>query len=350
MSPSAALVSRDPHHREALHRLCAAAGLSLAVCPDAPTAAWRSAVVVLVATDCADAVARLPRRPAVLLLAGAGDGAGDDVATWRAAARVGAEDVLCPGVDDRALLERLTRAAEAGGPAGRQVAVVPGSAGAGASTTAVAVALVVAAAGPATLVDLDPRGGGLDLLLGMEHADGARWPQLAATRGVVRAAALDAALPRRGALRVVSAGREDGAELPAAAVDSVLDAARRLGPVVVDLPPAATPSGEAALRGCDASVLVVRAEVRAVAAAAVVLSALTGLPASPLLAVRVSRRDRIGPADVARALGMEPAAVIATDAGVPVAGDRGELARVLARGRVGSAGEELARLLFGAAA
>ena len=59
-----------------------------------------------------------------------------------------------------------------------------GSGGVGASTLAAGLAFVAARSGRRTaLVDLDPGGGGLDLLVGAERLDGWRWPRLVAARG-----------------------------------------------------------------------------------------------------------------------------------------------------------------------
>ena len=55
------------------------------------------------------------------------------------------------------------------------LAVVGGSGGVGASTFAAALAT---AAAPATLIDLDPVSGGIDVLLGIEDVPGARWSGL----------------------------------------------------------------------------------------------------------------------------------------------------------------------------
>src|SRR3712207_7123198 len=50
------------------------------------------------------------------------------------------------------------------------------------------------------LVDADPLGGGLDLVLGWEQVDGLRWPSLAEADGRVDPPALLQALPHRGDL------------------------------------------------------------------------------------------------------------------------------------------------------
>src|SRR5690242_21033170 len=52
------------------------------------------------------------------------------------------------------------------------------------------------------LIDGDPLGGGLDLLLGEEQADGLRWPGLAEVSGRVTPAALRRDLPQYGSLSI----------------------------------------------------------------------------------------------------------------------------------------------------
>ena len=48
------------------------------------------------------------------------------------------------------------------------------------------------------MVDADPVGGGIDLVVGAEHAPGVRWPELAGTSGRLSAASLSDALPKLG--------------------------------------------------------------------------------------------------------------------------------------------------------
>jgi CO dehydrogenase nickel-insertion accessory protein CooC1 len=61
-----------------------------------------------------------------------------------------------------------------------------GRGGAGASVLATALALTASRLDrPTMLVDADPYGGGLDLVLGAEKTGGLRWPDLAGTRGRV---------------------------------------------------------------------------------------------------------------------------------------------------------------------
>ena len=124
------------------------------------------------------------------------------------------------------------------------------------------------------LVDGDPLGGGLDLLLGAEGVSGLRWPDLAAASGRASPDELRAALPCVDGVTVLSWHRGDPVELPAAAMDSVLGAGRRGHDlVVVDLPRSWDAAARAAVAAADTVLLVVPAEVRAVAAAGQVAAA-----------------------------------------------------------------------------
>ena len=124
------------------------------------------------------------------------------------------------------------------------------------------------------LVDCDPLGGGLDLVLGAEDLGGLRWPGVGTGVGRVPASAPARGtsgtpeLDPRGGLAVLSCDRSAHGPSPDA-VASVLDAGRRAGETVVcDLPRYPTEAAVAALEVADLTVLVVPADVRACAAAA----------------------------------------------------------------------------------
>lgn len=98
-----------------------------------------------------------------------------------------------------------------------------------------AVALAQAAAA-ALLVDLDPWGGGLDLLVGGENTPGLRWPDLALQGGRLTWSAVREALPRHRGVSLLS-GTRRGWEPDAGPVHAVVDAGKRGGVTVVcDLP------------------------------------------------------------------------------------------------------------------
>ncbi|WP_157508697.1 hypothetical protein [Luteipulveratus halotolerans] len=74
--------------------------------------------------------------------------------------------------------------------------VIGGSGGCGASVLTGAIATRAAKAGHRTVaVDLDPAGGGLDVVLGLEHAPGPRWRDLHGLRGALDSDALIDQLP-----------------------------------------------------------------------------------------------------------------------------------------------------------
>jgi len=132
---------------------------------------------------------------------------------------------------------------------GRAIAVVGAVGGVGASTLAALLARRLGATRPVALVDLDAGHGGLEVLLGTERADGARWPDLAGLRGPLAPSDLRGVLPRWGPVEVLSWDRRgaepDGATV-AAVLAGLLDAGRT---VVLDVP--ARAAGEA-LRGVRA--------------------------------------------------------------------------------------------------
>jgi secretion/DNA translocation related CpaE-like protein len=235
--------------------------------------------------------------------------------------------------------------------------VVGGRGGAGASTLAAGLTVTAAAHLPdatrcrAVLVDLDPAGGGADLLVGLEDAPGLRWSDLAMVSGPLSGPALAGALPSRGDLSVLSwdAG---GVDVGAAAIGSVLESVRRTYALtVLDLPRRVAGACALAVAECDLVLLVVPAETRAVAAAGRVAADLAPLATDVRLIVRGPSPSRLTGPDVARLLGLplagwlrpDPRLVSEVERGrVPGGSGRGELAtlcRRLATGLVGRARE-----------
>lgn len=199
-------------------------------------------------------------------------------------------------------------------------------AGAGASTLSAALSLTAVGLGwAALLVDADPLGEGIDLVLGGEAAAGLRWPDLVATRGRLSPPALHDALPRVDGLPVLSWDRGGDLALPAEALGAVLDAGVRGSRLtVVDLPRHPGDATLAALARSDVVLLVVRAEVRAAAAAARV--ALAVAPHTRDLRVVVRGPAPSGlPADaVAGSLGLPLAGRLRAEPGLSAALERGE--------------------------
>ncbi|WP_447924593.1 septum site-determining protein Ssd [Georgenia muralis] len=154
----------------------------------------------------------------------------------------------------------------------RTVGVVAAHGGAGASVLAAALARAAVDDGAATaLADLDPAGGGLDVLLGLEHDPGRRWADLRAERGALLPERLALALPSWHLVRVLSGDHRGGVDLADLVARS---AVRALGQghdlVVLDLPRQVLAGGEAArtwLGWCGDVVLVAGGGVRGAAAA-----------------------------------------------------------------------------------
>ena len=192
------------------------------------------------------------------------------------------------------------------------------------------------------LVDLDPSGGGIDLTLGAEEAPGLRWKDLATTSGRVSARALREALPRAYGTAMLSFDRDCSPELPPGAVRSVITAGRRMGGLVVlDLPRHPTPARSAALRQTDTVLLVVPAEVRAVAAAA---RTLTGVSAGVSDVRVVVRRSGVGGLtceDVAGTLRLRLAGELRTEPGLVTALERGDAPARRGRGPLAALCDQL---------
>ena len=196
------------------------------------------------------------------------------------------------------------------------VAVLGGRGGAGASVLAGGLAMTGARGRLRTLlVDADPYGGGLDLVLGWEDLSGPRWPSLATAEGRLDAGAFVRALPSRGDLVMISFDRGDPLPLPAHAMAAALDAGRRARDlVVVDLPRHLDDAAVAALQSADHVFLVVPAELRATAAATVVAKAVAAHCAQLSVVVRGPAPGRLRPREVARSVGFPLAGYLRPDA------------------------------------
>jgi secretion/DNA translocation related CpaE-like protein len=287
--------------------------------------------LVLVGADALDsAVLRsLPRRPGVIVVT-----TGElPAAEWAAAVELGAERVAVLPDDESWLLARSSAAVRSPVDRGWLLAVGGSCGGAGASTVATAVAL--AAAPGVLLVDGDPWGGGLDLLLGAERAEGLRWPDLTGLRGRVAGDALLAALPEVRGVHVLASSREAPGPVPDEALSAVIEAARSVGcPVVVDLSRVGAPDASAATADADLAVLVVPGRLRAATAARL----LVDLPGSPwatahLVVGRVP--GGLGREEVAAVVGRPVVAELPYDRSAVPRGERGEPPAVAARSPLG---------------
>lgn len=320
------IITKDPELLDDLVRLTAAAGQEADVFSDLGGAHrfWSGAPVVLVGADAARPCAQVahPRRHDVILVSRDLDDAG----VWQQAVALGADRVVFLPDGEAELVNLLVVATEGQSARGRVVGVVGGRGGAGASTLAAALAVTALRSGLATmLIDADPLGGGLDLLLGGEGAPGLRWPDLADSRGRIARGALNDELPRVDDLTLLSWGRDERLVIPPAAMRSVLDAGvRDRHLVVVDLPRWAGEAAQAALDVADVVVLIVPAEVRAAAAAARVATSVR--PHCPDIRVVVR-----GPAPagldgrlLAEALDLPLAGRLQPEPGLAAAQERGE--------------------------
>jgi secretion/DNA translocation related CpaE-like protein len=319
------LLTEDAQLLEQLLRLVATAGAEATVFQSAAAArpSWAGAPLVLVGDDIAGAVARagLPRRAAVVLVGSDLDDAG----VWRRAVDLGAEHVVLLPDGESWLLDRCTEAAE-GASRGALVAVVGGRGGAGATVTATALAVTGLRLGHRTLlVDGDPLGGGIDLVLGGEGSEGLRWSELTGARGRLAPTSLYDALPRVDELTVLSWGRDDGGAVPGEAMASLLDAGRRGSDlVVVDLPRHLADASRVALDEADVALLVVPAELRATASAHRVLSLVREHCADVRLLVRGPAPSGLDADSVSQALGVPLAGQVRAEPGLAAALERGD--------------------------
>lgn len=340
------VVTSDNELLDELLRLAAAGGTEVEVAAD-PAAArsrWIAAPLVMLGTDQAQAClrARLPRRPRLILVGRSEPG---DVG-WDVAELIGAEHLAMLPAAEPWLVDRFAESTAdhngTGGDGARVVAVIGGRGGAGASVLAGGLAVTAARLGLRTLlVDADPLGGGLDLVLGWEQLEGLRWPALSEADGRVDPPALVRALPSRGHLVVLSWDRGELHSLPAEAMAATLDAGRRgRDLIVVDLPRRLDDPAAMALQAADQAFVLVPAELRATAAAARV-AASAALHCSNLsVIVRDPAPGRLKAREVARALGLPLVGTLRPEPGLrrnlergeaPASGGRGPLASLCQR-------------------
>ncbi|RZT83606.1 secretion/DNA translocation related CpaE-like protein [Pseudonocardia sediminis] len=330
------IMAEDPELLDAMLRLAAAAGVEVTRAVDGSDARrwWTAAPAVLLdpaaAGLCADA--ELPRRDGVVVVV-RGEPSPE---VWRLAVSVGAANVAALPEGEDWLVGLLADAVQRPAPGGRSgavVSVVGGRGGAGASLLATATAVAAARTGAdALLVDCDPLGGGLDLLIGAEQAGGLRWPELTVAGGRVQSAALHSALPRadlasagHGELAVLSCARSaHGPER--SSVSAVLDAGRRGGETVVcDLPRYPTEAALAALGATDLTVLVVPADLRSCAAAGRVAAVLAEHTRTVEIVVRGPSPGGITAREVSRSVGLPVLTFMRAEPGIEGETEHGKL-------------------------
>ncbi|MFE6777029.1 septum site-determining protein Ssd [Streptomyces sp. NPDC057702] len=333
------IVTEDEELLDDLLRLCAAAGSAPEVAHGTLVgdASWEGAPLVLVGDDRARSLAGAPRRQGVLLIGRDLD----DPGIWRRGIEMGAECVVFLPDAETWLVDRVADVVEGTADQAVTVGVIGGRGGAGASTLACALAVSAARAGQRTmLIDGDPLGGGLDVLLGGEGAAGLRWPAFAKSQGRVAAGALEESLPELHRLRLLSWDRGGVVAAHPLAVRSVLAAARRRGgAVVVDLPRRVDEAAAEVLAQLDMALLVVPAELRAVAAAHRVASCVRMVLGDLRVVVRGPTGSGLDDEEIARLLDLplagelppEPGLLAALESGEPPgASERGPLARFCA--------------------
>lgn len=288
---AAALRSGDRHLVERVRRLCVLAGIEL----ELVTPGSDPPAVALLLDDRTERVGT-PWR---------------DVVTAGEVVELGdSEEALQLPRDAEVLLELLSRAAAP--RRAHVVGVVGAVGGVGTSALAAVLARVTVVAGRTTaLVDLDPAGGGLDVLLGIEHDPGPRWNDVLGERGGFPPDRLMAALPVWCGVHVLSADVRGGvAPAHPVARDAVGALTRAADAVLLDLPRSVlAPGGDRDwLALCDTTVLLTGCDTHSAAAATAAATVLTAAPVH--LVVRTPAQGSLLPDDVAEACGLRLAAVL----------------------------------------
>jgi len=314
----------DPALRDDVDRVVAAVGLAV-VHASEPSGrnVWTGAAAVLLdvaaAQSCAHRV--LPRRGRVVLVVRSEPTAAD----FQAAIAVGAQKVIVLPNQDGELMAELSDAADASRDEDRRgaiVGVIAGRGGAGASVFATALAQTAA---DALLVDADPWGGGIDLVLGCEGETGLRWPDLTLQGGRLSYTALRDALPQRHGVSVLSGGRT-GSDIDAVPLGAVIDAGSRGGTTVIcDLPRRSTDAVERVLDAADLVVVVAPADVRSCAAAAAIAPWVSAANPNAGVVVRGPSPGGLRSVDVAEIVGLPLLARMRSQPGVADDLERGGL-------------------------
>ncbi|WP_395309628.1 septum site-determining protein Ssd [Mycobacterium sp. AMU20-3851] len=335
----------DPVLRDDVDRVAAATGVRV-VHAHRPSsrAVWMNAQAVVLDTPSVDrfSAEALPRRDRVLVVGSAAPGVED----WKAAVSIGAQQVIRLPQQDEVLVDLLAAAGQdnsSNAGRGMVLATLGGCGGAGASLFSVALAQ---SAPRCLLIDLDPWGGGIDLAMGTESTPGLRWPDLTLRDGRLGFDALQAALPHRHGVTVLSGGR-GGGEVEAGPLGAVIDAGRRAGVTVVcDVPRRVTPAAETALETADLVAMVVPADVRAAAAAGTVAGWVKSVNPNVGLVVRGPAPGGLRAADVAATVGLPVLATMRPQPGLADAVERGGL-RMRARSPLTRAANRVMGVLVG---
>ena len=225
---------------------------------------------------------------------------------------------------------------------GRVIGVVGARGGVGASTLAAALARRLAGGrgGRVALADLDGAGGGIDVLLGVEGAQGLRWPDLHGARGEVSGAELTAVLPRWSGVTVLSADRARPGAPRAEVVADVLDAlAASHDELVLDLGRGEL-AGRGSLERCAVVLVLAARDLRSVAGVLALRAAVLGAVADVRLVVRGPAPGGLGVLELAHVVDLPVAVSMAPQPGLdaelergggPAPGHRSPLARAVDR-------------------
>ncbi|MGI8985428.1 MAG: septum site-determining protein Ssd [Nocardioidaceae bacterium] len=304
-----------------LLRLSAAAGTTPEVARDVASArrAWSTAAAVVIGSDVVSLVAdvRLPRRGGVVVACPRAA----DAAVWAHAVGVGAVDVLALPGQQATLIDLFGDCVDGAGRSAVNIGVVGGCGGSGSTSFAAGLGLTGAGRDLTTLlIDADPLGGGIDLAMGNEHMAGLRWPDLARSTGRLAAPTLREALPRSRELAVLSWDRGDLLCLPPESMRSVVSAGQRGHDlVVVDLPRRLDAAAEEAVIRTTVTLLVVPAQVRAVAAASRVVSAVRDVAPRLGLVVRTGGSAGLDAHQIEASLDLELWASMRPERGITAA-------------------------------
>ncbi|XVQ10863.1 septum site-determining protein Ssd [Spirillospora sp. CA-255316] len=333
MTIAAMIATDDPSLTDDLLRLAAAADARIELVRDAGRArqGWHWPSLILVGNDLADAIAaEAPERRQGVVVVTKDQ---DTEHVYRRAVKVGAQDVARLPGDESWIIDAMAAASEPEG-LGTLVCVLGATGGIGASVFSAALGLTAAHGGLRTLlVDADPYGGGIDLVVGIEEQQGARWPDFAARSGRLSAVNLYEALPRLGDLSVLSCQRGTLTTVNSDAAPSLIDAAvRAFDLVIVDVPRYQGEIGRAALRAADTTLVIVPAEVRATLAADTLVADLRDDSTDMKVIVRAPGPGDVTPEVVADALGLPLAGLLARDRRLTRALETGDLERALRRG------------------
>lgn len=307
-----------------IERVVAAAGLQ-AVWTGDPSGyrVWSGAAAILLDKESARRCVErnLPRRGQVYLVGRTDPGPLE----WRAAVAAGVQKVLTLPADDRELMAALSDAVDVSTASrgcvtrGPVAAVLAGRGGAGASVFATALAKVAA---ESLLIDGDPWGGGLDLVLGTETEPGLRWSDLSSAGGRLDFAALRDALPRQRGVSLLSGGRvfsgdPSNPDISPLSLAAVIEAGSRAGVTVVcDVARQRTSAAETALAAADLVVLITTADLRSCAASAAVAKWASLRNPNTAVLVRGPSPGGLRPTDISRILGFPVLAAMRPEPGI----------------------------------